>query len=147
MNEALAPKTTPEGETAIRCSDAEREQTRARLYAAAGEGRLSIDEVEERLATIETTRYRHELDALLADLPASQPEASEGWRSILDAVRRQLAADIATLLNRGGASGGRRRTVIAMVVLAGLLMSAVFLVAALHGFDGDGFEHREFGHD
>ena len=33
--------------------DAEREQTRSRLYAAAGEGRLSKAEVEERLATLE----------------------------------------------------------------------------------------------
>lgn len=36
---------------------------------------------------------------------------------------------------------------IAVVVLPGLLMSAVFLVTVFHGFGGDGFEHHEFGHD
>jgi hypothetical protein len=142
MNEPLAPKDEP----VIRCSDAEREQTRSRLYAAAGEGRLSMAEAEERLATLETTRYRHELGILLADLPAAPPEARDGWRPILGALRRQLAADIATLLNGGDVSNTRRRIVIAVVVLAALLMSTMFLVAAFHGFGGDGFEHHELGH-
>lgn len=132
---------------AIRCSDAEREQTRSRLYTAAGEGRLSMAEVEERLTTLETTRYRHELSSLLADLPAAPTEARDGWRPILGAVRRQLTADIATLLNRGDAPAARRRVVIAVAVLAALLMSAMVLVAAFHGFGGDGFEHHQLGHD
>ncbi|WP_103343831.1 DUF1707 SHOCT-like domain-containing protein [Amycolatopsis sp. CA-126428] len=134
-------------EPAIRCSDAEREQTRSRLYTAAGEGRLSMAEVEERLATLETTRYRHELGALIADLPAESPEAHDGWRPILGAVRRQLTADIATLLNRSSAPDARRRVVIAVALLAALLMSAMVLVAAFHGFGGEGFEHHELGHD
>jgi hypothetical protein len=48
---------------APRCSDAERERTCAVLHAAAGDGRLTLDEVEVRLAGVYAARHRHELDA------------------------------------------------------------------------------------
>ena len=75
---------------ALRCSDAERERSSSALRVAAGEGRLSLDEVEERLAKIYTARYRHELDAITGDLPSSA-EIPTGWRSIVTMVRQQLA--------------------------------------------------------
>ena len=49
---------------------------------AASEGRLSVEETDDRLARTFATRYRHELDALTADLPA--PSApSRGWGDVV----------------------------------------------------------------
>lgn len=53
---------------AIRCSDGEREQTRSRLAQAAGEGRITVEELDDRLALVAAARFRHELDAVAADL-------------------------------------------------------------------------------
>jgi hypothetical protein len=58
----------------VRASDAEREQTAARLYEALREGRLDLAETEERVAAAYATRYRAGLAPLLADLPDS-PDA------------------------------------------------------------------------
>jgi hypothetical protein len=52
-----------------RASDAERADTVARLHEAFGAGRLDLAENDERVAAAYATRYRHELAALLADLP------------------------------------------------------------------------------
>ena len=147
MTETTAHRTIPVEdlpEAGVRCSDAERERTCAQLHAAAGEGRLSMDEVEERITRVYAVRFRHELDALTADLPAPDaPRAlASGWRPIVEAIGRQLAAETRTLLGRGGAAGSRgRRLVIALVLLACL---AAMTVAALHGFDGEGAEHHGF---
>jgi hypothetical protein len=54
---------------AIRASDAEREQVVTRLHAAATEGRLDPDELDERLGAVFQARTREELAPLTADLP------------------------------------------------------------------------------
>lgn len=143
-----APGTTvPEG---IRCSDAEREQVRAALYAAAGEGRLTMAEVEERLGRLEEFRYRHELASVTADLPAPEPRATEEWRQILAAAGAALAAEFAVLRGRAPEPApGRRRLLILLTVLAGLLITAALVAGAVHGFGPDGFDGHEpgaFGH-
>ena len=53
----------------VRASNAEREETIARLHDALGEGRLDLAEVEPRVAAAYAAQYRHELVPLLADLP------------------------------------------------------------------------------
>jgi Domain of unknown function (DUF1707) len=66
----------------VRTSDAERERIAQTLRAAVGEGRLTLEEGDERLATLYTTKYRDELAPLIADLPASADDASRrgpGW--------------------------------------------------------------------
>jgi hypothetical protein len=142
MSENPAGSTLPtDTADGIRCSDAEREQVRAALYAAAGEGRLTMDEVDERLARIEEIRFRHELADMTADLPAPSPEVAPGWRPIVAAARRNLAADLAVLLGRAPEPGpGRRRLLIIVTVLIGLAIAAAIVLAAVHGFGGDGFE-------
>jgi hypothetical protein len=76
----------------IRASDAEREQTIARLHAAVGEGRLRLDEAEERVSTVYGMRFREQLPAVLADLPGDREQvhlsgdAPPGWRSIWESV-------------------------------------------------------------
>ena len=57
-------------EKAVRASDAERERVAKLVSDAAGEGRLTIAEADERLERVYTTRFRHELAEFVDDLPA-----------------------------------------------------------------------------
>lgn len=57
----------------LRASDADREQISERLRHATGEGRLSAEELEERLEAVFSARTYGELDAVVADLPGSTP--------------------------------------------------------------------------
>lgn len=131
----------PEG---IRCSDAERETAATALHAAVGEGRLSLAEVEDRTATIYAARFRHELDAVLADLPRSAaPAPTSGWRPVLTLAAHQLAADFTTLTGRSATAGSRRR---AFLIAATVLTFVALLLLAAHGITDDG-PHHGFGHD
>jgi hypothetical protein len=56
----------------LRASDADRDQAAARLREAMAEGRLSGQELEERLELLFASRTYGELDALLADLPVNR---------------------------------------------------------------------------
>jgi hypothetical protein len=65
-----------------RASDSDREQVADRLHHAMAEGRLSDDELEQRLGALYAARTYGELDALVADLPVNralgQPRARRG---------------------------------------------------------------------
>ncbi|MFI5612122.1 DUF1707 domain-containing protein [Amycolatopsis sp. NPDC051903] len=124
----------------LRCSDAERDAAAAALQTAAGEGRLSLAEVEDRTATIYSARYRHELDEVLADLPRAAPSVP-GWGPVLALAAQQFAADVVTLTGRGGPAAARRR---AALIAATVFAFAVLLLLAAHGI-GDG-PHHGFGH-
>jgi hypothetical protein len=70
---------TPE----LRASDADREQAAELLRRAAGDGRLTVDELDDRLAEAFGARTRAELELLVADvvpsgdgLPVGAPAAS-----------------------------------------------------------------------
>lgn len=52
----------------LRASDAEREQAADVLRGAASEGRLNVDELEDRLGSVYNVRTRNELDRLIADV-------------------------------------------------------------------------------
>lgn len=52
----------------FRASDAEREQAAEALRVAASEGRLTVDELEERLSAAYAVRTRRELEQLIADV-------------------------------------------------------------------------------
>ncbi|GLY63446.1 hypothetical protein Atai01_00650 [Amycolatopsis taiwanensis] len=62
--------------TRIRASDADRQRVAAHVQQASGEGRLTLDETEDRLGAVYAAKYLDELDALTADLPLQQPEPS-----------------------------------------------------------------------
>jgi hypothetical protein len=53
-----------------RASDAEREAVVARLRDAAAEGRLTVEELTERIDAAYAARTRADLEPLIADLPA-----------------------------------------------------------------------------
>lgn len=64
---------TPGGEEpaqGMRASDAERDATIERLSAAAGDGRLTLEEFSQRMDEASSARTRAELERLVADLPA-----------------------------------------------------------------------------
>ncbi|HKT00015.1 MAG TPA: DUF1707 domain-containing protein [Rugosimonospora sp.] len=53
----------------VRMSDADRERVSERLRKAAGEGRLTLDEFEQRLAGVLAARTFAEVEPYVADLP------------------------------------------------------------------------------
>jgi len=60
----------------VRASDRERDQAIARLRDAAVEGRLTLEELSERVGRAYETLERSELELLVADLPAAPPPAA-----------------------------------------------------------------------
>lgn len=109
----------------VRCSDADRERTSARLRDAAAAGYLTMDEMDERLTAAYAARYGHELDALVRDLPrANALRMPAGWPAVLATVWARLV-----LL----ATGRKRRGVI-------IAVGAVLAVAAAAGAALEGFE-------
>ena len=73
---------TPE----LRASDADREQAAELLRRAAGDGRLTVDELDERLAEAFGARTRTELEALVADVVAGEGAALGASASSLPVI-------------------------------------------------------------
>jgi hypothetical protein len=122
--------------TGIRCSDADRERAGERLRTAAGEGRLTMTELDERLGAAYASTYQHELAALTTDLPHTAP-APTGWRAILMLLRTQLATEFAILVGRSKAPARRRLLIVGTVVILLALIGGM-IAAAFHGFGADG---------
>jgi hypothetical protein len=59
----------------VRTSDAEREKVITILRAATSEGRLTLEEGEERMAAVYAAKFRDELSPLTADLPGQGRQA------------------------------------------------------------------------
>jgi len=90
----------PNGETpAIRASDDEREAIVDRLRTAAGEGRLTLDDLAERLDRALAAVTRADLEPLVADLPEHSASAPSG-----DKARRWIVG-----IMGGGDHRGRWR--------------------------------------
>jgi hypothetical protein len=99
----------------IRASDAEREQVAHILRTAMGEGRLTLDEGEERLAEVYQAVYRDDLEKLTADLP------DNGRHALAELPEARLAE----------ARDRRRRAAVAGAVV--LVVAALVAVMALTG--------------
>jgi hypothetical protein len=88
----------------LRASDADRDAVAERLRAAAVEGRLEPDELEERLHRALRARTYGDLDPLLVDLPPRRPVAprqramTAGGTALLLAVRLAVALAIVAAL-------------------------------------------------
>jgi hypothetical protein len=65
--------TASTGGVEPRAGDAERERVGEKLRVAAGEGRIDLAELDDRLDRAYRAKTYSELDALLADLPDKQP--------------------------------------------------------------------------
>ena len=100
----------------LRTSDSEREQVAEILRAAMTEGRLTLEEGEERLAAVYAAKFRDELGPLTADLP--------------DGGRRALAD---TPQARAAARRGIRRHA-GFVVAVAAVLTLIWALAGAHGF-------------
>ena len=87
----------------MRASDADREQVAEFLRHAAGEGRLLVDELEDRLGAALSAKTYAELDAITADLPTSYNSLSIDRPSAASAGSSDLApvADRASHMPEG----------------------------------------------
>jgi hypothetical protein len=112
----------------LRASDADREQVADRLRHATGEGRLSTDELEERLEALPAARTYGELSALIADLPASPSPRRERPR-----VPRWVGAAGAVtvmVVLFGALAGVVRHFAVAVHLHAGPLAGAAHMLIA-----------------
>jgi len=73
---------------ALRASDTDREQVAQILHNALSEGRISISELEERLAVVYAAKTLIELEPVTEDLPVNSPSAA-----VTAASSRSLAPD------------------------------------------------------
>jgi hypothetical protein len=78
------------GTTRMRTSDTEREQIAEILRAAMTEGRLTLEEGEERLGLVYAAKFRDELGPLTADLPGNGRAALADTPQARAATRRSL---------------------------------------------------------
>jgi hypothetical protein len=76
----------------MRCSDADRERVAGVLRRHYGEGRLSLAELEERLAEAYAARTREELDRAQRELPPLMPPRPDEVSRSLEAERRNKRA-------------------------------------------------------
>jgi hypothetical protein len=74
----------------VRTSDAEREEVAAILRAAVSEGRLTLEEGDERLARVYEAKYRDQLWPLTADLPDGGWDGLSRTPEALASIRRRL---------------------------------------------------------
>ena len=78
----------------LRASDADRDRARATLREAAGDGRLTLEELEARVERVERASDQRELARITGDLPAAPPvrigavAERDRQRAILSSVKR-----------------------------------------------------------
>jgi hypothetical protein len=72
----------------LRASDADREHHAEVLRRAAGEGRLTMDELDERLTTVYESRTHRELQRLIADVVVPGDDAHPGTQRSRMPVKR-----------------------------------------------------------
>jgi hypothetical protein len=77
----------------IRVSDAERESLVEELHEHTVAGRLTAEELEERLGTVYAARTRADLDVLRADLPVSAVAARRVLVERKSRLRRRLVQE------------------------------------------------------
>lgn len=85
-------------ERAVRASDTERERVAKLISTAAGEGRLSIAEADERLEHVYAAKFRHELTEFVADLPAPATPAPRATSTSRLRLHAAVAVVVSVLL-------------------------------------------------
>ena len=137
---ADALTTVPDvASSSVRASHAERAATVERLHAALGEGRLELDETEQRVAAAYGSSYRSDLLPLLADLPAAEPRGLRaGWAQVWQTIVRQAWVSLARV--RGtrptDPSRGQQQTMTVVLVASTLWVLLCLLVGFSVGLLG-----------
>src|SRR4051812_46153285 len=81
---------------AVRASDAEREEVVTALRTHAGDGRLDVEELGQRIEAAYSAKTRPELSALTDDLPRTPRAPREEGREFVERLRFYLS--VMTLL-------------------------------------------------
>ncbi|MGD9483378.1 DUF1707 domain-containing protein [Streptomyces sp. TRM70308] len=89
-----APVPGPDHDPTLRASHADREAVADRLREAAGDGRLDLEELEERLERAFSAKTYGELAPLTADLPGAPPPGAPGLRAEEPLVLHAGAGDV-----------------------------------------------------
>ncbi len=110
--EEISPRPNAPG---LRASDQDREQLIAELNEHAVAGRLSTEELEDRLQAAYAARTTGELDALRRDLPVTSRQAA------IDHAQRRAQLTRRLIQRTGGSLG------------LFLLCTAIWLVSGAHG--------------
>jgi Domain of unknown function (DUF1707)/Cell wall-active antibiotics response 4TMS YvqF len=100
-----------------RASDAEREAVVARLRNAAGEGRLTVDELDERIDAAYAAKTRAELEPLTADLPDTPMTTATTATPIAGGPPARTSSSLVLGILGGGDRRGRWRVPARMTVL------------------------------
>jgi hypothetical protein len=106
----LAPAAGPSGPGALRASHADRDLVVEQLRVAAGDGRLSPEELDERLELALTARTYAELATIIADLPAAGTAVSP--TSLSPVVALSAPKDLIRLHCSSGQAERRGRWVV-----------------------------------
>jgi hypothetical protein len=109
-------EATWSGPNRLRTSDAEREQVATVLRAAMTEGRLTLEEGEERLGAVYAAKFRDELLPLTADLP------DHGRRALAETPEAVAATRRAVRAHAG------------FVVAVGLILTGLWALSGAHFF-------------
>jgi len=107
------------GRSALRASDKDRDRVAERLREAAAEGRLLIEELEQRLGAALSARTYGELEALIADLPGPR---------LLARPRRRRRSRVPVLPALGLIVGA---VLIAPIVLASIALAVQLAIGVL----------------
>jgi hypothetical protein len=99
-----------------RASDAEREAVVARLRHAAGEGRLTVEELDERIDAAYAAKTRADLEPLTADLPDSPMPSATAATPPAGPPPRATSSFVLGILG-GGDRTGRWRVPARMTVV------------------------------
>jgi len=102
--------------TRMRTSDKEREQVAEILRTAMTEGRLTLEEGEERLAAVYASKFRDELGPMTADLP------NGGRRAVTETPEFRIATR----------RGLRRHT--GFVFFAAAILTGLWILSGAHFF-------------
>ena len=133
----MAPVQDPSDQPDLRSSDAEREQAFERLSEHAAAGRLTLQELEDRVERVYAAKTRSELEVLTGDLPeiASRAPARAATRWVVAVMggsdrkgRWRVSERVNAVAVMGGGSldvrgvqlAGNELTIVAVAVMGGI---------------------------
>ena len=117
----------------IRLSDSERNDAMNQLARAVGEGRLSVEEFEQRSDDVMQARYGHDLLPVLRDIPeVRNQEIKEFSRADIERLRadgRKTRLGVALITSLVGLAAGPFTIAATGASFAGVGLGLIFLLA------------------
>lgn len=117
---AVTEEPSPPDHARMRASDADRERVAQLLHRALGEGRIDVDELEDRLSSVYAAKTLGELGPIVADLPGASAAV--------------VPAPTTAVTGSGPASliGGRPGSAASVAVMSGVDRKGNWVLPAQH---------------